>query len=105
MITRQHALDVLGVDEDGDAYRHALAFREIRPTDLVLCAECRNVLTAVPHPYREDVHLVTECRGIPLHEHPACLAAHLIGHQRASDQARWAVEATERTSRRRGAAA
>lgn len=105
MIQRLHALDSLGLDEDGDRYMHAIDFREVAPTEVVLCAECRNVLPVLPHPFREDVHVVDVCRGIPLCERRGCRVAHLIGHQRAADEARWAVETTERAARRRGAAA
>ena len=105
MIQRLHALTPLGIDEDGDRYTHAVAFREIRPTDLVLCAECRNVLTAVPHPYREDVHLVEECRGVPLCKLRGCQVMHPGRHLTAMDAERWAAEAADRATRRGGAAA
>ena len=100
MIQRLHALDPLGLDTDGDRYCHAIGFREVHPTDIVLCVECRNVLTATPHPAREGVFLVTECRGVPLCERDGCLAAHAVRHQRAADEARWAEEAAARAARR-----
>lgn len=85
---RLHALDILGHDDEGDRYRHALELEEVSGC-AELCAECGG-FAATQHPraakrpelYR-GIEVIRRCRGVALCSEKKCLVAHAVRHDRA----------------------